>query len=53
MSAAKAPYDVLVKARQLEAQGRDVVHMEIGEPDFQTPQHIVEAGLRPLDRFPM
>ncbi len=46
-------FAVLVKARRLEAQGRDVVHMEIVEPDFQTPRHIVEAGLRPLGPFPM
>lgn len=40
--------DVLVKARALEAQGRRVIHLEIGEPDFPTPEHIVEAGLRAL-----
>jgi aspartate/methionine/tyrosine aminotransferase len=38
--------DVLVKARELEARGRDVVHMEIGEPDFPTPAPVVEAALR-------
>src|SRR6476659_5212258 len=37
-------FEVLVKARALEAQGRDVVHLEIGEPDFDTPRHIVEAA---------
>lgn len=42
-------FEVLVKARALEAQGRDVVHMEIGEPDFQTAPHVVEAGKRALD----
>ncbi len=41
-------FEVLVKARALEAQGRDVVHMEIGEPDFPTPPNIVEAGRRAL-----
>ena len=36
---------LLARARQLEAGGRDIVHMEIGEPDFPTPQPIVDAGL--------
>src|SRR6266481_1787129 len=37
-------FDVLVKAKALEAQGRDIVHLEIGEPDFDTPANIIEAG---------
>ena len=40
--------DLLARARELESQGRDVVHMEIGEPDFVTPAPIVEAGKRAL-----
>ncbi len=42
-------FDVLVKARALEAQGRSIIHMEIGEPDFPTAKHIIEAGKRALD----
>src|SRR5277367_678664 len=42
-------FKVLARARALEAQGRDIVHLEIGEPDFDTPAHIVEAGKRALD----
>ncbi len=42
-------FDVLVKARALEAEGRSIIHMEIGEPDFPTPKNIVEAGKRALD----
>jgi aspartate/methionine/tyrosine aminotransferase len=42
-------FEVLVKARALEAKGRDVVHLEIGEPDFDTPRHIIEAGKEALD----
>src|ERR1700730_18109677 len=38
--------DVFVKAKALEARGRDVIHLEVGEPDFPTPGHIVEAGIR-------
>lgn len=40
--------DILARARALEAQGRDVVHMEIGEPDFPTAQPIIEAGIAAL-----
>ena len=43
-------FEVLVKARALEAQGRDVVHLEIGEPDFDTPKHVIEAGKTALDQ---
>jgi aspartate aminotransferase len=41
-------FSVLAKAKALEAQGRDIIHLEIGEPDFDTPAHIVEAGCRAL-----
>ena len=41
-------FEVLAKARALEAQGRDIIHLEIGEPDFDTPAHIVEAGVQAL-----
>ena len=37
-------FEVLAKARRLEAEGMDVVHLEIGEPDFDTPSNIVGAG---------
>ncbi|MCK5738871.1 pyridoxal phosphate-dependent aminotransferase, partial [bacterium] len=39
---------VLAKARALEAQGKKIIHLEIGEPDFDTPQNIVEAGVKAL-----
>ncbi len=45
----ESAFDVLVKARQLEAKGRSVIHMEIGEPDFPTPANIVAAAKRALD----
>ena len=41
-------FEVLAKARKLEAQGRDIVHLEIGEPDFATPDNIVEAAVGAL-----
>jgi len=46
-----APFYVMAllqRAKQLEAQGKDVIHMEIGEPDFPTPQAIIDAGIRHL-----
>jgi len=42
-------FEVLVKARALEAQGRNIIHLEIGEPDYRTPQHIVDAAKQALD----
>lgn len=39
---------LLARARELEAQGRSIVHMEIGEPDFVTPAPVIEAGMRAL-----
>lgn len=41
-------FEVLVRARALEAQGREIIHLEIGEPDFATPANIVEAGVKAL-----
>ena len=41
-------FEVLVKARNLEAQGKSVVHLEIGEPDFDTPKHIKDAAVEAL-----
>ena len=41
--------DLLARARALEAQGKDIVHMEIGEPDFVTPDPVCEAAKRAID----
>ena len=41
-------FEVLVRARELEAAGRSVIHLEIGEPDFDTPRHIVDAAKQAL-----
>jgi aspartate/methionine/tyrosine aminotransferase len=51
-----APFEVMEiqsLARELEARGRDVIHLEIGEPDFTTPAPIVDAAKRALDAKPM
>ena len=42
-------FEVLQRARALEAKGRHVIHLEIGEPDFETPPHVIEAGKKALD----
>ncbi len=43
-------FEVLMKAKALEAQGRDIVHLEIGEPDFDTPRNIIDAGVDALHK---
>src|ERR687893_2451392 len=43
-------FEVLVKARALEAKGRDIVHLEIGEPDFDTPGNIIGAATDALHK---
>ena len=40
--------ELLQKARELEKQGRNIVHMEIGEPDFATPEYVIKAGIAHL-----
>jgi len=40
--------ELLTRARQLEAEGRDIIHMEIGEPDFPTPEPVVRAAINAL-----
>ena len=50
------PFEVMeiqTLAREVEARGRDVIHLEIGEPDFMTPRPIVEAAQRALESKPM
>src|ERR1700694_3055910 len=42
-------FEVLVRARALEARGRSVIHLEIGEPDFDTPSHIIAAAQQALE----
>ena len=44
----ESAFEVLVRARALEAQGKNIIHLEIGEPDFATPSNVVEAGITAL-----
>ncbi|MGW6280190.1 pyridoxal phosphate-dependent aminotransferase [Kribbella sp. NPDC055071] len=46
----ESAFEVLAKAKALEASGREIVHLEIGEPDFDTPAHAVAAAQQALDR---
>ncbi len=41
-------FDILARAGELERQGRDIINLGIGQPDFKTPQHIVEAAVKAL-----
>lgn len=41
-------FEVLAKARKLEAEGKSIIHLEIGEPDFNTPANICEAGIKAI-----
>ena len=41
-------FEVLSRARALEKQGKEIIHLEIGEPDFDTPANIIEAGVDAL-----
>ena len=41
-------FDVLARAAALQAQGKDVINLGIGQPDFATPDHIVDAGVKAL-----
>jgi aspartate/methionine/tyrosine aminotransferase len=45
----ESAFEVLARARALERQGKEIIHLEIGEPDFDTPAHIREAAKRALD----
>src|SRR5689334_17620368 len=43
-------FEVLVRARALEAKGQHIVHLEIGEPDFDTPRNVIDAGINALNK---
>src|SRR6266540_368499 len=45
----ESAFEVLARARALEAEGRAIIHLEIGEPDFETPRHIRDAAKAALD----
>src|SRR4051812_33933515 len=43
-------FEVLVRARALEAKGQHIIHLEIGEPDFDTPRNVIDAGITALNK---
>src|SRR5207248_6683453 len=45
----ESAFEVLARAKALERQGKQIIHLEIGEPDFDTPEHIKAAAKRALD----
>ncbi len=45
----ESAFQVFAKAKKLEAEGRNIIHFEIGEPDFDTPVNIIKAGKKALD----
>ena len=46
----EAAFQMLARATELERQGRSIIHLEIGEPDFDTPAPVVEAGIEWLKK---
>ena len=44
----ESAFEVLARARALEAQGKEIIHLELGEPDFETPKHISDATVKAL-----
>lgn len=46
----ESAFEVLAKAKALEASGREIVHLEIGEPDFDTPAHVAAAAQQAIDK---
>lgn len=45
----ESAFKILAQANELEAQGRSIIHCEIGQPDFKTPQHIIDAGCKAMN----
>jgi len=45
----ESAFELLAQARALEAEGRDIVHLEIGEPDFDTPRNVKDAGIKAIN----
>lgn len=44
----ESAFEVLAKAKSLEAQGKDIIHLEIGQPDFSTPMNVCEAAFKAM-----
>ena len=42
-------FSVLAEAKKLEAQGKEMIHLGLGQPDFMTPKHIMDAAKKAID----
>ena len=45
----ESAFSILAEAKKLEAQGKTMIHLRLGQPDFKTPKHVVEAAKKALD----
>ena len=45
----ESAFSVLAEAKALEAKGKPMIHLGLGQPDFKTPKHVVEAAKKALD----
>ena len=45
----ESDFTILAEAKKLEAQGKEMIHLGLGQPDFKTPKHVVEAAKKALD----
>ena len=45
----ESAFKILAEAKKLEAQGKKIIHLSLGQPDFKTPKHIVDAAKKALD----
>ena len=45
----ESAFSILAEAKKLEAQGKPIIHLSLGQPDFKTPQHVVDAAKKALD----
>jgi len=45
----ESAFSILAEAKKLEAQGKEMIHLGLGQPDFKTPQHVVDAAKKALD----
>ena len=45
----ESAFKILAEAKKLEAEGKPMIHLSLGQPDFKTPQHVVDAAKKALD----
>ena len=45
----ESAFGILAEAKKLEAQGKEMIHLGLGQPDFKTPQHVVDAAKKALE----